>query len=279
MNLFAHAANPNATNEDKGLDVSPPKDEDPDGTKLLQGPDLLERAAKVLKPLITMAKDNVDAWFAIYDVAIRRSALPGLRMFSSIAVSDALLTDAEKYLQAVQALNHAHALNADSPELHIRVVDLKRRSCFDIGLSLSEKPSEDTSSAASSAILKLLPDEVSMEVFNSQYLQRHSSRADAILAAAKVSRTLGAPREEVEASLFNALNADVELKLETALAIVAFLSEIQSPREEEFRTACRGKFELSTLFLTPADLVAARKAVVQKDPVAEAVEDKAEVIS
>ncbi|PIL27725.1 hypothetical protein GSI_10878 [Ganoderma sinense ZZ0214-1] len=242
----AKKANPNATNEDKGLDVSPPKDEDPDGTKLLQGPDLLERAVKVLKPLTTMAKDNVNVWIAIYDVAIRR----------------------KKYLQAVQALNHAHMLNADSPELHIRLVDFKRR-----WLSLSEKPSEDASLATSSAILKLLPDEVSVEVFNSQYLQHHSSRADAILAAAKVSRTLGAPREEVEASLFNALNAD------TALAIVAFLSEIRSPREEEFRTACQGKFELSTLFLSPADLAAARKAVVQKDPVAEAVEDKAETIS
>lgn len=72
-------------------------------------------------------------------------------------------------------------------------------------------------STASSVILKLLPDEVSMEAFNSQYLQRHSSRADAVLAAAKVSRTLGAPREEVEASLFNALNADVELRLEVSL--------------------------------------------------------------
>ena len=66
---------------------------------------------------------------------------------------------------------------------------------------------------------------------------------------------------------------------QTALAIAVFLSEIQSPREEEFRAACRGKFELSTLLLSPADLAAARKAVVQKDPVAEAAEDKAEVIS
>ena len=78
--LFILAANPNATNEDKGLDVSPPKDEDPDGTKLLQAPDLLERAAKLLKPLATMAKDNVDAWIAIYDVAVRRSTSPVQRI-------------------------------------------------------------------------------------------------------------------------------------------------------------------------------------------------------
>ena len=82
------------------------------------------------------------------------------------------------------------------------------------GSSLQERPSENAASVVSSAIQKLIPDEVSLEVFNSQYLQRHSSRADAILAAAKVSRTLDAPREEVEASVFNTLNADVELKLE-----------------------------------------------------------------
>lgn len=66
---------------------------------------------------------------------------------------------------------------------------------------------------------------------------------------------------------------------QTALATVAFLNEIQSPRADEFREACKGKFELSTLFLSPDELVAARKAVVQKDPVAEAIEEKVEVIS
>ena len=87
-------------------------------------------------------------------------------------------------------------------------------SLVSAGSSLEEKPSDAVATAASAAIAKLLPGEVSLEVFNSQYLQQHSSRADAILAAAKVSRTLGAPREEVEASAFNALNADVEIKLE-----------------------------------------------------------------
>ncbi|KAI0698059.1 N-terminal acetyltransferase A, auxiliary subunit [Cerioporus squamosus] len=242
----------NAANEDKGLDVSPSKDEDPDGTKLLQSPDPLERAAKMLKPLATLAKANIEAWIAIYDVAIRR----------------------KKYLQAIHALNSAHSLDADSPELHVRVVDFKRR-----WTSLEQKPSDAVATAASTAIAKLLPDEVSLEAFNSQYFQRHSSRADAILAAAQVSRILGAPREEVEAAVFNALNADVDLKLETALSTVALLNEIQSPRADEFREACRGKFELSTLLLPADELAAARKAVIQKDPVAEAIDEKAEVIS
>lgn len=83
-----------------------------------------------------------------------------------------------------------------------------------LGSSLQQKPSEAVANVVAAEITKLLPDEVSLEAFNSQYLQQHSSRADAVLASARVSRMLDAPREEVEASLFNALNAGVELKLE-----------------------------------------------------------------
>jgi N-alpha-acetyltransferase 15/16, NatA auxiliary subunit len=60
-------------NEDKGLDVSPPKDEDPDGMKLLTAPDGLDVAAKFLEPLVTHAGQNIDFWVTSYDVAIRRS--------------------------------------------------------------------------------------------------------------------------------------------------------------------------------------------------------------
>lgn len=55
------------------MEITPPKDDDADGTKLLQAADGLERAAKFLSPLSTLTKDNIDAWIAIYDVAIRRS--------------------------------------------------------------------------------------------------------------------------------------------------------------------------------------------------------------
>ncbi|KAI0674538.1 NMDA receptor-regulated protein 1a [Trametes maxima] len=241
----------NSTNEDKGLDASPVKDEDPDGTKLLQAPEPLERAAKLLKPLATLAENNIEAWVATYDVSVRR----------------------KKYLRALQALSRAHALDADSPELHIRVVDFKRRWS-----SLSEKPSETVASAVTSALSKLLPDEISLELFNSQYLQQHSSRGAAVLAAAKVSRSLGAPREEVESILFNVLNADVELDFETAAAINAFLLEIQSPREDEFRTASQQKFALSTLFAPRAELPQLRKSAVQKE-ITEGEEVKEEIIS
>ena len=78
------AQNANST-EDKGLELSPAKDDDPDGSKLLQVTDPLERAAKFLAPLAVQAQDNILAWIAIYDVAVRRSgsilSLFGIRVF------------------------------------------------------------------------------------------------------------------------------------------------------------------------------------------------------
>lgn len=40
------------------------------------------------------------------------------------------LGTAEKLLQAVEALNHAAALDPEHPELHIRLVDLKLRGAL-----------------------------------------------------------------------------------------------------------------------------------------------------
>ena len=91
---FVHPGNPNSTNEDKGLDVSPPKDEDPDGTKLLQAADPLERAAKVLKPLTALVKDNIDTWIAAYDVTVRRSTFSLFSVFF-FAAPDGPLTRRE----------------------------------------------------------------------------------------------------------------------------------------------------------------------------------------
>jgi hypothetical protein len=57
------------------LEPAPPKDEDPEGLKLIASTDGLEQAAKLLDPLRTLAADNIDVWIAIYDVAIRRSTV------------------------------------------------------------------------------------------------------------------------------------------------------------------------------------------------------------
>jgi len=64
-----------SANEDKGLEAPAPKDDDPDGTKLLTSPDGIETAAKLLQPLVNLELPSISLWVTVYDVAIRRSKL------------------------------------------------------------------------------------------------------------------------------------------------------------------------------------------------------------
>ncbi|KAJ7135988.1 NMDA receptor-regulated protein 1-domain-containing protein [Mycena epipterygia] len=227
----AKKAAPQSNNDDKGLELNP-KDDDPDGSKLLQCTDPLERALKLLKPLVTLADTNIEVWIATYDVAVRR----------------------KKYLQASKALARAAAIDSEDPELHIRRVEFRQTVS-----SLSEPP-QAVAPILAESMSKLLPDEVSFETFNSQYLQRHSTSAPAILAVAKVLVKLQAPRDQVEDTLFTATGAEVPLDIKTALAILAFLGTVKSPREDEFRTWCGAeKFPLSTVFKPAAELVELRQ--------------------
>lgn len=69
------------TNEDKGLDLTPQKDDDPDGIKLLTSPEPLERAWKLLSPLLRLPTNNVNVWISVYDVAVRRGVSNGTKIY------------------------------------------------------------------------------------------------------------------------------------------------------------------------------------------------------
>lgn len=64
-----------SANEDKGLDAPAPKDDDPDGTRLLASPEGLETAASLLQPLVNLELPSVLLWVTVYDVAVRRSKM------------------------------------------------------------------------------------------------------------------------------------------------------------------------------------------------------------
>jgi len=64
-----------SANEDKGLEAPAPKDDDPDGTKLLASTDGLETAAKLLQPLVSIELPSIPLWITVYDVSFRRSKL------------------------------------------------------------------------------------------------------------------------------------------------------------------------------------------------------------
>jgi hypothetical protein len=67
------------------------------------------------------------------------------------------------------------------------------------------------------------------------------------------------------------------IPIKTALAIVSFLGDIQSPRQDEYRIACDAKFELSTMFKTPSELEVLRKGAAKGDTIEDT--DNLEVIS
>ncbi len=68
----------------------------------------------------------------------------------------------------------------------------------------------------SDALANQVTDEMSSETYNVQYLQRHSSKAEAVLGAAKALRILGGPRDEVEGIVFGTLNPEVDLPLKVS---------------------------------------------------------------
>jgi len=132
------------------------------------------------------------------------------------------------------------------------------------------------------SIASLLPEEVSLELFNSQYLQKHSSSPMAVLAHAKVAQILGAPREEVEEILFTVLRQPVELDhmvcitwpalhdpvaydAQAAFAVLSYLKDTKSSRAEDFRIECDRKFELCTLFRSVEEIAELQKALAEPE--------------
>ncbi|KAI6002990.1 NMDA receptor-regulated protein 1-domain-containing protein [Pisolithus albus] len=228
------AANKKVSNqsEDKGLDAPIPKDEDPDGVKMVLADDALERAAKFLATLKESGKRNIDACLANFDVAMRR----------------------KKYLQAARALTHAHAMDAQHPQLHLRVVQFGKTVS-----SVSDSITAPVKSVLHETLIALKPEEISLDVFTSQYLQSHSTSPSAILACAEACEFLGNPTEDVESLLFTVLKDDIRLSVEDALHILSYLQRVKSTRAEEFRIACDNKFELSTVFKSSEEQTALRR--------------------
>lgn len=134
-----------------------------------------------------------------------------------------------------------------------------------------------------------VPDEnqVSLETYNMQYLQKHTSDSDsdscaeAVVACAKAMRILGASVGEIEDLLFGSLRDSRKndtprrgaLTIQVALEMLRLLKEIGSERVDEFRQGCQARFERSTVFGTAEEITKLKESVLavpetgQKDEV------------
>lgn len=77
-------------------------------------------------------------------------------------------------------------------------------------------PPEPIGPVIAEALTSLIPEEITLEVFNSEYLQQYPANAKVILASAKVSHQLQAPRTEVEDAIFGILNPEVSLDIKVS---------------------------------------------------------------
>jgi N-alpha-acetyltransferase 15/16, NatA auxiliary subunit len=104
-----------------------------------------------------------------------------------------------------------------------------------------------------------LPDNISVERANTQYLQDHSTSPLAFVSVARASLCLESPREEIENVVFGILGPDVMLDARTALEALGILLEIGSDRAEEFRARAAERLPIATVFSTPEQQAELRK--------------------
>lgn len=123
-----------------------------------------------------------------------------------------------------------------------------------------------------------VPDEnqVSLETYNLQYLQKHSSgthsdcSAEAVVACAKAMRILGSSVSEIDELLFGSLRDSAKdqpprrgcLTIRIALEMLELLTEMKSERVDEFRQRCQARFERSTVFGTVEEIAKLKESVL-----------------
>ncbi|KIJ50501.1 hypothetical protein M422DRAFT_159469 [Sphaerobolus stellatus SS14] len=209
----------------------PPKDEDPEGKKLLETADLLGDAEAWLRPLEGLEIDRLDVLLVQYDVAVRR----------------------KKFLRALKALGNARKLAASSPEVHVRIVD------YHLSAYIASVPQEDAASAVlKSSLESLVPADMSLETFNNEFLQNGSGSGAVLFAAACVSHLLESPIDTIESLIFGMLDGSNHTGVQLALDAHDFLKRIGSKRTDEFRQAAAARFPLSTIFYSSDQLESLR---------------------
>lgn len=132
----------------------------------------------------------------------------GVRFFPFEIIFLTSCHNTEKLLQAVGALNRALVIKSEHPALHIRLVDLKLRAS-----AFPQQPPAPIGTIFVESVAKLTPDDITLETFNSQYLQRNSSDPEALLAVAQVLKMLNTPLAEIESTVFGILGEDVDLDI------------------------------------------------------------------
>ena len=80
-------------------------------------------------------------------------------------------------------------------------------------LSLPQPPPTPIGPVITETLAALLPEPLSLELLNAQYVQQHPGDARAVFAAARAANVLRAPRGEVEDTLFGVFAPEMQLDI------------------------------------------------------------------
>jgi len=206
-----------------GTVASDQKDSDPLGHLIVASSDPLEEADKLIQPLLDCADDVLEVWIVTYDLAIRRDQL----------------------LLAIRALQKAKHMDPENPDLHIRTIEVHRR------VSSLSSPTDPISEIIIESMRSIVPDEITVDLFNQLYSQRNSTNPLAIYAAAKVESNLDSSMSMDQSVVDRIFQPHITLDLKSAGVILRDLRKGHAKVAEQFCIACKGRFPISTEFNVP----------------------------
>lgn len=217
-------------------------DQDLNGEKLWQTTTPLKDLEPFVAHLELLGQDNVEALELVCRVALKRGELA----------------------RALKSLNRLHEIAPQSPTLHLQLIEF--------ALLLQTPPS-----GISEAVLALLRDElqsilpdssITLESYNTQYLQQHPRDAAAALAVAQAQWTISNHRDKdgVVSLMLEALKGPEQPTLGTVQAALAFLrDEVQADSQviQAFNASAKAFYPRATILKTSEEL-AAQKASIEE---------------
>ena len=225
----ADAGSSKADAKDDDEVIQPAKDEDPDGVKQLAELQPLELIAKLLQELQKAVPERIETWLSTLEWALRE----------------------KNWLAAARALSHAHALDATHPDVHCGLIRLKKAMP---DLDAAPEPVRDSIAVT---LPNLIPDDISLEAFNAQYLQQHGQVATRVLGAARALQYMSPTRENEVAEILLRL-PKLQASLETLVDGLTMLRG--STALAEYTQACKAIYPHANDFKTDAELADEAKA-------------------
>ncbi|XP_036613540.1 N-alpha-acetyltransferase 16, NatA auxiliary subunit isoform X3 [Trichosurus vulpecula] len=209
-------------------ETSGPKEElVPEKLERVENP--LEEAIKFLRPLKTLAADNIDTHLLAFEIYFRKG----------------------KFLLMLQSVKRAFAINRNNPWLHECLIK------FSKSVSNHSNLPEIVNKVLTQEMQKIFVNK-DLESFNEEFLKHNATSIRHLLSGAKMMYFLDESRQEKAIAIATRLDETVKDKNVKTLtkvfeALVDGSFGVCNTQCEKYRTACHKLFPFSPAFLPPAN--------------------------